>query len=137
MISSQNGCVVVCVNVLACGQPKCKQCWTTGQSDFLGHDWLMMSSTNGGFERHNVRLILVHEFLSVYSDGCLLCTGQQDDLYLTLGYDIPQGFTICDVEASRFYCTKYNVNTNGMRSPFRPSLPEFRVLRPPSCKWPI
>ena len=69
-MSSQNGSVVVFVNVLACGQPKCKQCWTTGQSDFLVRDWLMMlmmSSTNGGLERHKVRLVLVDEFLSVYS----------------------------------------------------------------------
>ena len=36
-------------------------------SDFLGRDWLMMmmSSTNGGFERCKVRLVLVDEFLSV------------------------------------------------------------------------
>ena len=35
------------------------QCWTTGQSDFLVRDWLMMlmmSSTNGGFERRKVKL---------------------------------------------------------------------------------
>ena len=50
----------------ACGQPK--QCWTTGQSDCLGHDWLMMSSTNGGFERHKVGLILVDEFQGLYLD---------------------------------------------------------------------
>ena len=56
-MSSQYGCVVVCVNVLACGQPKCKQCWTTGQSDFLVRDWLMMlmmSSTSGGSENANL-----------------------------------------------------------------------------------
>ena len=41
-MSSQYGCVVVCVNVLACGQPKCKQFWTTVQIDFLVRDWLMM-----------------------------------------------------------------------------------------------
>ena len=56
-MSLQYGCVVVCVNVLACGQPKCKQCWTTGQSDFLVRDWLMMlmmSSTSGGSENANL-----------------------------------------------------------------------------------
>ena len=39
-------------------------------SDFLVCDWLMMlmmSSTNGGFERRKVRLVLVDEFLSVYN----------------------------------------------------------------------
>ena len=44
------------------------QCWTTSQSDFLVRDWLMMlmmSLTNGGFERRKVRLVLVDEFLSV------------------------------------------------------------------------
>ena len=61
VMSSQNGCVVVCVNVLACGQPKCKQCWTTVQSDFIVHDWLMMSPINGGFERQKVRLVLDDE----------------------------------------------------------------------------
>ena len=64
---SQYGCVILCVNVPACGQPKCKQCWTTGQSDFLAHGWLLMSSTNGGFVICKVRLVLVDEFLSVYS----------------------------------------------------------------------
>ena len=39
-------------------------------SDFLVRDWLMMlmmSSTNGGFERRKVRLVLVDEFLPVYN----------------------------------------------------------------------
>ena len=35
-------------------------------SDFLVCDWLIMSSTSGGFERCKVRLVLVDEFLSVY-----------------------------------------------------------------------
>ena len=55
---------------MACGQPKCKQCLTTGQSDFLGRDWLMMlmmSSTDGGFERRKFRLVLVDEFPGFYS----------------------------------------------------------------------
>ena len=46
------------------------QCWITSQSDFLVRDWLMMlmmSSTNGGFERRKARFVLVYEFLSVYS----------------------------------------------------------------------
>ena len=29
---------------------------------------LMMSSTNGGFERHKVRLVLVDEFLGFYRE---------------------------------------------------------------------
>ena len=39
-------------------------------SDFLVHDWLMMlvmSSTNGGFERQKVRLVLDDEFPGFYS----------------------------------------------------------------------
>ena len=39
-------------------------------SDFLVRDWLMMlmmSSTNGGFERRKVRLVLVDEFSSLYN----------------------------------------------------------------------
>ena len=31
-------------------------------SDFLVCDWLMMSSTNGGFERRKNRLVLLDEF---------------------------------------------------------------------------
>ena len=40
-------------------------------SDFLVRDWLMMlmmSLTNGGFERCKVRLVLVDEFSSLYSE---------------------------------------------------------------------
>ena len=58
MMSSQFGCVIVCVNVK-----------NVNNVYFLGRDWLMMlmmSSTNGGFERLKVRLVLVDEFLSVY-----------------------------------------------------------------------
>ena len=39
-------------------------------NDFLVRDWLMtlmMSSTNGGFERRKKRLVLLDEFLSVYT----------------------------------------------------------------------
>ena len=39
-------------------------------SDFLVRDWLMMlmmSSTNGGFERRKFRLVLVDEFPGFYS----------------------------------------------------------------------
>ena len=57
---------------------KCPGLWSTKMSinvgpqasDFLVHDWLMvlmMSSTNGGFERRKVRLVLVDEFLPVYT----------------------------------------------------------------------
>ena len=71
-------------SVLACGQLKfcvsifChtarvalqSQCFTTCQSDFLTLDWLMMlmmSSNYGGLETHKFRLILVSEFISLYS----------------------------------------------------------------------
>ena len=39
------------------------------QASDLARDWLMMlmmSSTNGGFERHKVRLVLVDEFPGFY-----------------------------------------------------------------------
>ena len=39
------------------------------QASDLASDWLMMlmmSSTNGGFERHKVRLVLVDEFPGFY-----------------------------------------------------------------------
>ena len=81
MLLSESMCDVITECMCRClcqcfGLLSSKMSINVGQqaSDFLVRDWLMMlmmSSTNGGFERHKFRLVLVDEFPGFYTTDCL------------------------------------------------------------------